>query len=178
MRTRLDKEGYYEAATTPGIWSHKWCPIQFVLLVDNFVIEYVGKQHALHLLKTLEQNYEITTDWEGKKLSGIDLAWYYTDRHANRNCRISIDGYISKVLLKYGHPCPIKPQLSPHKHSKVIYGAKEQFSQEDDTSPPMDNQGTKRIQGIVGALLYYARAVENKLLVGLSAIGSQKAAAT
>ena len=63
--TRLEKAGYYEAATTPGIWSHKGRPIQFVLIVDDFGIKYVGKQHALHLLKILEQNYEITTNWEG-----------------------------------------------------------------------------------------------------------------
>ena len=62
LRTRLEKTGYYEAATTPGIWSHKWRPIQVVLLVDYFGIEYVGKEHTLHLLKTLEQNYKITTD--------------------------------------------------------------------------------------------------------------------
>ena len=36
----------------------------------------------------------------------------------------------------------------------------------------------KRVQGIVGALLYYARAVGINLIVGLSAIGSQQAAAT
>ena len=42
----------------------------------------------------------------------------------------------------------------------------------------MDNQGTKRIQGIVGAFLYYARAVDNKLIVGLSSIVSYQAAAT
>ena len=43
LHTRLEQVGYYEAATTPGRWSHKWRPIQFVLLVDNFGIEYVGK---------------------------------------------------------------------------------------------------------------------------------------
>ena len=57
-------------------------------------MEYVGKQHALHLLKTLEQNYEITTDWEGKIISGIDLAWDYNERHANQTFRISMNGYI------------------------------------------------------------------------------------
>ena len=36
--TRLEKDDYYEAATTPGLWYHKWHPIQFVLLVDNFGI--------------------------------------------------------------------------------------------------------------------------------------------
>ena len=86
-------------------------------------------------------------------------------------------GYIAKFLLKYGHPIPKKPQLSPHKHREVIYGVKEQLSPEDDTTPPLDSQGKKRVQGIVGALLYYARAVDNKLLVGLSAIGSQQASA-
>ena len=76
------------------------------------------------------------------------------------------------------HPSPNKPQLSPHKHREVIYGAKEQLTPEDDTTPPLDSRGTKRVQGIVGALLYYSQAVDNKFLIGLSAIGSQEVAAT
>ena len=76
------------------------------------------------------------------------------------------------MLLKYGQPCPSKPQLSLHKHHEVIFGAKEQLTPEDNTSPPLDNQDTKRVQDIVRAILYYARSMENKLLVGLSAIGS------
>ena len=43
LRTRLNKAGYYEAAATTDIWGHNWCPVQFVLLVDNFGIEYMGK---------------------------------------------------------------------------------------------------------------------------------------
>ena len=46
LRICLEKAGYYEAATTPGLWSHKWRPIQFVLLVHNFGIKCVGKEHA------------------------------------------------------------------------------------------------------------------------------------
>ena len=38
--------------------------------------------------------------------------------------------------------------------------------------------GIKRVQDIVGALLYYARAFDNKLLVALSTIGGQQAADT
>ena len=141
----MTKVGCYEVATTPGLWSHKWRPIQFFLLIDDLGIKYVGKEHALHLLKTLEKNYGITTDWEGTKFSGIDLAWDYNSRHANRTCRISMDGYIAKVLLKYGHPIPKKLQLSSHKHREVIYGAKEQLTPEDDTTLPLDSQGTKRV---------------------------------
>ena len=36
--TRLEKAGYYEAATIPGLWSHKWRTIRFFLLVDDFGI--------------------------------------------------------------------------------------------------------------------------------------------
>ena len=71
-----------------------------------------------------------------------------------------MDGYIARVLLKYG------------------YGVKEQLTPEDDTTPPLDIQVTKRVQGIVGTLLYYAQDLEKKLLVGLSAIGYHQAAAT
>ena len=43
LHTRLEKAGYYEAATTPSLWCHKWHPIKFVLLVNDFGIEYVSK---------------------------------------------------------------------------------------------------------------------------------------
>ena len=82
-----------------------------------------------------------------------------------------MNGYITRVLLKYGHPCLRKTQLSPHKHCEVIYGAKEQLTPKDDTATPLDSQGTKCVQVIVGALLYYALAVDKKLFVGLTAIG-------
>ena len=34
----LNKAGYFKAATTPGLWCHKWRSIQFFLLVDDFGI--------------------------------------------------------------------------------------------------------------------------------------------
>ena len=108
LRMRLKKSGYYKASTTPGLWRHKWYPIQFVLIVDNFGIEYIEKQHALHLLKILEQNYEITANREGKRLSVIYLLWNYDEQHVKRTCRTSMNGYIDKLLMKYGHSRPRK----------------------------------------------------------------------
>ena len=49
LRLRLEKEGYYEARTTPGLRRNKWRSIQYCLAVDDFGVEYVGKQHAEHL---------------------------------------------------------------------------------------------------------------------------------
>ena len=54
--TRLEKAGYYKAATTPGLRLHKWRPIRFFLIVGDFGIKYAGKQHALYILKILEQH--------------------------------------------------------------------------------------------------------------------------
>ena len=48
----------------------------------------------------------------------------------------------------------------------------------EDTSPPLDETGIKRIQEIVGAVIFYGRAFDNKLLVTLNSIGTHQAAAT
>ena len=77
LRKRLANKGYYEAATTPGLWFNKWRPVMFYLTVDDFGIEYVGKHHAKHLLDTLQEHYTITTNWEGKKYAGIDIGLDY-----------------------------------------------------------------------------------------------------
>ena len=74
--------------------------------MDNFGIEYVGKEHALHLLKTIEVDYDINTDWEGTKFAGIDLTWYYHARNANRTRRISMKGYICENAPQLWTPYP------------------------------------------------------------------------
>lgn len=174
LRTRLEKEGYYEATTTPGLWRHRWRPIQFCLIVDDFGVEYVGREHADHLTSVLKKYHTITEDWEGTKLAGIDLKWDYV----KRTCRLTMEHYIEELLAKYNHPKPRKPQLTPFKCRPNQYGAKTQMAPTEVSSPPLELPGIKRVQGIVGAVLYYARAVNNKLLVALSAIRAQQAAAT
>ena len=174
LTERLEPEGYYQCATTTGLWRHRWRPISFVLIVDDFGLKYVGKRHAKHLLASLQKNYKVTTDWSGSKFAGIDIEWDYN----KRTCRLSMKNYIDELLIKYEHPKPRKPQHAPHAHREIVYGAKQQFAPEDDKSPRLDATGVKRVQGIIGSLLYYARAVDNKLLATLSAISSQQACAT
>ena len=50
LRKRLLPHGYYECANTPGLWKHVTRPISFTLVVDNFGVKYVGREHAEHLL--------------------------------------------------------------------------------------------------------------------------------
>jgi hypothetical protein len=53
LQTRLEPFGYYPARHTSGLWLHKTWPISFTLVVDDFAVKYVGKQHAEHLRNAL-----------------------------------------------------------------------------------------------------------------------------
>jgi hypothetical protein len=66
LQKRLAPFACYPARHTPGLWLHKTRPIAFSLIVDDFAVKYVGKQHAAHLRDALLRSYELTTDWEGK----------------------------------------------------------------------------------------------------------------
>ena len=86
-----------------------------------------------------------------------------------------MDGYITNVHIRFGHPNPTKPQYLLHKHRPITYGAGAQYeANEIDTSPPLNKHGIKCVQAIVGSLLYYAKAVDNKLLGTISAISSKQ----
>ena len=63
----LNKRLYYQSKLVPGLWKHKWRLLQFTLVVDNFRVKYVGKEHALYLKHTLEENYTVTEEWDGKR---------------------------------------------------------------------------------------------------------------
>jgi hypothetical protein len=73
LQTRLAPFGYCPARHTPGLWLHKTRPIAFSLIVDDFAVKYMGKQHADHRRNALLQIYELTTDWESKVYSGVSL---------------------------------------------------------------------------------------------------------
>jgi hypothetical protein len=60
----------------------------------------------------------------------------------------------------------------------IAYGQKNQYMPDKDTSAPLLPEHIKRIQKIIGSLLYYAQAVNNKLLVALNAINAQQAKVT
>ena len=87
-----------------------------------------------------------------------------------------MDVYMLYLRKKYGHPTPKKPQYSPHKHRPINYGAKQDISQPKYNSPYLYDKGVQKFQGIVGALIYVVRTVNNKLLVELIAIGDDQSA--
>ena len=40
---------------------------RFFLVVDDFCLKYVGKEHADHLIAVLKQGYDLNEDWDGTK---------------------------------------------------------------------------------------------------------------
>jgi hypothetical protein len=141
LQKRLKPFGYYPARHTPGLWLHNTKPTAFSLVVDDFAVKYVTKSDANHLRDDLLQHYEITTDWEGTVYFGITLDWDYT----KRTCDISMPGYITNVLNKFHHYTPRTPQHTPSKYITPVYGAKMQFSTQDN-SPPLTAKQCTEIQ--------------------------------
>ena len=173
LKQRLAKYGYYEVAHTPGLWKHLSRPISFTLVVDDFGIKYVGKEHADHLLNALKQHYTLDIDWTGSLYCGIALKWDYH----NKTVDISMPGYIKKVLQRFQHKCS-KPQHSPYQCAPKQYGKSAQLPLPPDDSPPLSKPGITRIQQIVGAILYYAQCVDITILMTLSTIVHEQARAT
>jgi hypothetical protein len=52
-KKRLVPHGYYECINTLDLWKHKWCPISFTLVMDDFGIKYIGNEHANHLVECI-----------------------------------------------------------------------------------------------------------------------------
>jgi hypothetical protein len=65
LRKRLAPHGYYECINTPGLWRHEWRPIMFTLVVHDFGVKDVGKEHADHLMASLKMKYKLVKDWDG-----------------------------------------------------------------------------------------------------------------
>jgi hypothetical protein len=80
----------------PGLWKHNTRPIQFTLVVDDFGIKYVNKEHAQHLKNTLKEHYKLTSNWTGKQYIGITLDWDYNKCHVH----LFMPNYVQKALKK------------------------------------------------------------------------------
>ena len=170
---RLATAGYHPAPHTPGLFTHETRDIKFVLWVDDFGIRYTNKADAQHLIEFLQQWYEIKSDHTGGNYLGLTLQWDYK----NRTVDISMPGYIERALERFHHPHPTKPQHAPHSWQPPTYGSGPQLTDIDE-SPPLQPHQIKRIQQIVGVLLYYARMVDNTMLVAINTIAAAQAKGT
>ena len=145
----------------------------FTLVVDDFGVRYSTRQDADKLLSVLSQKYRVKADWTGCRYIGLTLAWDYTARTLN----LSMPGYIERALQRFSHPKPTRPQNSPHEWIAPNYGARKQYSTQD-FSPALDVSDKKRVQEVLGTLLYYARAIDSTMLPAIGTLATQQSSPT
>jgi hypothetical protein len=124
--------GYHQTKFTLGLWRHVTRPIQFTLVVDDFGVQYVGKEHAQHLIDTLETDYTVSKYWTGVIYCGITLRWDYENKHVD----MSMPGYIKDALHKFQHIMPKRPQYAPHNWTVPAYAQRIQYAPLPDAPPP------------------------------------------
>ena len=83
IKRRLNKYGHYQRKLVPGLWKYDFRPVQFTLVVDDFGVKYVGKEHVLHLKRVIEENYGVKTDCAGARYIGINIEWDYSNRRVH-----------------------------------------------------------------------------------------------
>ncbi len=111
LTSRLDTHGYYQCQFTPGLWRHKWRPITFSLVVDNFGVKTVGITHAKHLKEVLQKYYTVSVDWTGDLFCGISLNWDY----CGKTIDLSMPGYIKKHSNAFSMHLHLNHNMHPTK---------------------------------------------------------------
>jgi hypothetical protein len=174
LRRKLAPFGYYECVKTQGLWKHESWPLAFTLVVDNFGVKYESKDDVDHLIASIKSTNKLTKDWTGNLYCGISLDWDYI----NQTVDTSMPGYIKKKLQEYNHVLPGCMQACQHSPEPKKFGANAQTPLAVDSSLLLNEKGLKRVQKIIGSILYYARAVDITVLIALSAITVEQTKAT
>ena len=131
LQQRLLPHGYYECKHTPGLWRHLTRPSSFMLVVNDFGVKYVGKEHVEHLIKCIKEKYELTEDWSGNLYCGIKLHWDYNACTVD----ISMPGYIKNSSKNTNIKCPPNHNISLTRLHQNNTGPKHK-PRSQSTSPP------------------------------------------
>ena len=158
---------------TPGLWMDTTSDLMLTLVVDDFGVRYNKRSDVDRLLTTLYTKYHLTTDWTGSHYVGLTLMWDYEHRTVD----LTMPGYIVCALQRFTHSTPTHPQHAPHAWTAPRYGAGQQFVVPDVT-PVLDLHDLKRVQEVLGTLLYYSHAIDCTMLPTLGTLATQQATPT
>ena len=107
-----------------GLWQNKWCHMLFSLVVDDFGVKYVGKEHPDHLISAIKEFYPVAEEWTWRFHCCVTLNWYCQKLTVD----ISVPGYAIESLHKYKHKTVHQQQHSQHKWDWFGYGEKQQMA--------------------------------------------------
>ena len=159
------------------MFRHYTKPTAFCLCIDDIGLKYYNDANLQHFITAISNHYKYHIDIQGKNYLGLTLDWHYSQGYVD----ISMPTYIYSLLKRLKHPPPKKPQYSPHDCAPITYLKKGQthLATTPDTSPIItDKKIIKRIQSIIGSLLYYGRSIDNTILPALNSIAIHQATPT
>ena len=107
---------------------------------------------------------------EGKQFYSFKFDWNYDAGYVD----IKTTNDVSDALYSFQHTPPSQPQYSPHDHNPIRYRKKHHHSKGPDLSKNVNKKETKDVQSVVGAFLYYARAIDSTMLPSLNEISGKK----
>ena len=90
------KFGYSPVPRTPSLWKHARKSITSALVLENFGVKHVGKQHAENFIQVLQKLYTISIHLTGTLFCGLPIDWGYE----NRTCDISMPQYLKEAQHK------------------------------------------------------------------------------
>jgi hypothetical protein len=98
LAKRLKEHSYNQSKTTPGLWTHEWCPITFSLVVNNFRVKYIGEEHAQHhLLQKVKKYHTCLFEKEGERYCRLTIKWDF----AGKKVHLSMPQYVEKGLMRF-----------------------------------------------------------------------------
>ena len=122
LTERLLQHDYFEVPYNPSLFWHTIRPIWFFLVVDDFGIKYVGKEHVhvQHLRGILKEFYEVEEDWTGSL-----YLWNYT--RLAWMLPLAVDGSIiiqgasailETIISQLTQPLILPTNLRPNHHQQ------------------------------------------------------------
>jgi hypothetical protein len=88
-------------------------------------------------------------------------------------------GYVKNALVRFQYSDPYRPDYATHQWTAPVFGSrKPQLATPTDTADLLPPNDVTVVQQIVGTFLFYARAVDQTMLVALGSIASQQTKAT
>jgi hypothetical protein len=171
---KLAPLGYFKHVNTLGLWYHESRQISFTLVVNDFGVKYVNKADVDHLVASIKSAYTLTEDWNGNLYCRIALAWDYDNRTVDilmlgcikRNCKNTIMSGNKRYKHVRTHWPLSNSAWKPNARSRRTI------------LPPLDKKGIKRVQQIVGSILYYARVIDMTVSMALITIAIKQMKAT
>ena len=147
----LASHGYRQCTNTPCLFVHDTNGITLILVIDDFFIKYKDKAAADHLMTTLWELYEITTDYSNaQKYVGITLK--HNKRKRTIDMRIS--GYVLKTLQRFKQTT-LHGADSPNFYVPSRFSKFQQEVHSNEPSTPLTPEEKLELQENVGVFLFY-----------------------